>query len=244
MKKLHLILVALFFTTSCQLLPPKPPAHTITFHGVGEVKSIPDVANFVFTIHVEEKEVFLAQQKMTQKTNRALELLEQSGVEKRDIQTTNYRTLPKYSYEEKPCQKTICPPAKQILTGFEATQTISLKLRNLAKVGEILSNLANLEIAEVNGPDFAIENVEKLKSQAQAQAISKAKEEAAKTAKNLGVVLKKIVDFREEPQGFAPNFERGVMMMSAMAKAPQALPQLEAGEEKIISKVAITYEIE
>jgi len=237
MKKLHLILTTLFFVASCQLLPPKPPGHTITFHGVGEIKSTPDVANFVFTIRAEEKEVFLAQQKMAQKTNRALELLAKSGVEKRDIQTANYNTSPKYSYENR--------PSKPILTGFEATQTISLKLRNLAKSGEILSDIANLEIAEISGPNFAIENVEKLKSQAQAQAISKAKEEAATTAKNLGVVLKKIVGFNEEPQGFAPNFERGAMMMSAMERrAPQAAPQLEAGEEKIISRVAITYEIE
>ena len=236
-----IIIAILFFATSCQMLLPKPLAHNITFYGIGEVKAIPDVANFVITVRIEEKDVFLAQQKMTQKTNRALELLAQNGVEKPDIQTTNYSTSPKYSYEPKPCQKSICPPAKQVLTGFEASQTISLKLRNLDKAGQILSDLANIEIAEVNGPNFAIENLEKLKSQAQAQAIEKAKLEAVATAKNLGVILKKIVDFREEPQGFQHGF---AMARTYSSISPQALGQLEVGQEKISSKVAITYEIE
>ncbi|MBP7709988.1 MAG: SIMPL domain-containing protein [Rickettsiales bacterium] len=242
MKKLQLALATLLLATSCGLVPHHPP-HTITFRGSAEIKAVPDLATFNFTIREEDKDATSAQQKMAKKTNAALDLLTKKGVAKKDIQTGNYNTNPKYEYQAGSCQKGICQPSKQVLTGFEASQTISLKLRDLAKASQILTDLAALKISEINGPNFSVENTDKLKSEAQALAIAKAKEQAATTAKNLGVTLKKIVNFAEEGQGFQP---RMVFAKSAMAfdSGARVAPQLEAGEDKITSAVLVTYEIE
>ncbi len=222
------------------------PTNTITFRGSAEIKAIPDVAIFNVTIRESEKDVSLAQQKMTEKNNNLLALLKEDGIEKKDIQTTNYSTYPKYSYEQKPCVNGVCPSGKQILDGYEATQTLNIKLRNKEKAGELLSKISSLQIAEISGPDFGVDDPQLFKSQAQNIAIEKAQKEAETTAKNLGVKLGKIVRFYEEPN---PHFggPRPVMMMAKgmMAdSAEMAAPQLEAGEEKISSTVMITYEIE
>lgn len=243
MKKSNLALIALVFITGCQL-PPRAPAHTISFRASAEINVKPDIANFSITVRQEAKTVFLAQQEMTKKTNKVLELFNQKLIETRDIKTTDYRTAPQYTYENKPCAKGVCPATDQVLKGYEATQSISLKLRDLSKAGEILSELAALEVTEVSGPNFAVENYESLKSQAQAQAIAKVKMEAASTAKNLGVTLKKIISFNEDFGGFP----RPRMMMAKNAamesSATSLAPRLEGGEEKITSSVSITYEIE
>lgn len=241
MKKSNLALIALFFITGCQFTP-HGPAHSISFRASAEISAKPDIANFSITVRQEAKTVFLAQQEMTKKTNKVLELFSQKLIETRDIQTSGYRTAPQYSYESKPCAKGVCPAPVQTLKGYEAIQTISLKLRDLGKAGEILTELAALEVTEVSGPNFSIENYETLKSQAQAQAIAKVKIEAASTAKNLGVTLKRIINFNED----YGEFVRPRMMMArAVAMDAKAVtPQLESGEEKITSSVSITYEIE
>ncbi len=244
MKKFQIALATLLLVTSCQVAPPTP-AHTITFIGTAEIKAKPDIATFLVTARQEEKTVILAQQKMTDKANKALALFKEKGIKSDDITTNNYSTNPKYTYENQPCKKKVCPGAKVTLSGYEATQSISIKLRDLTKAGEILTGLANLDIAEVNGPSFAIESPDKYRSQAQELAITQAKSAAQLTAKNLGITLKRIVNFSEEPRQFEP---RAVMMMAKGAPMFEAssssMPQLESGEQKITSSVLVTYEIE
>jgi uncharacterized protein YggE len=215
-------------------------SNLITFNGNAEIAAAPDVVAFSITIREESKNVAEAQQKMTDKANKALQFLQEKMVEKKYIQTTNYSTAPKYIYQNGVCQNSVCQPSKQILDGYEATQTISVKVHDLSKIGEILTGISQLSISEVRGPNFEIADIEKLKNQAQELAIAKAKMEAKVTAKNLGIKLGKIVRFEE------PNFglQMRPMMMARMAVSDSAVaPQIEAGEQKISSIVAITYEI-
>jgi len=222
------------------------PINTVTFRGVAEIKAIPDVAIFNFTIREVEKDVSAAQQKMTDKNNKLLAMLEAEGIKKNDIQTSNYSSYPKYNYIAPPCVNGVCPSGKQVLEGYETSQSVTVKLRDNAKTGAILSKIAALQITEVSGPNFTIDDPQKFRTQAQAQAIAKAKKEAQLTAKNLGVSLGRIVRFYEEPVN---NFGgRPVMMMAKGmemdSSAEMAAPQIEAGEEKISVAVSITYEIE
>lgn len=212
-------------------------SNNITFRGTAEIDAIFDVATFSVTIREEEKDLVTAQQKMSDKANELLALFDRRGVEKKDIKTTNYNTSPKYIYPVTNCRSNVCPPIKPVLTGFEATQTLSIKLRDIAKSGEILTSISQLGIAEVNGPSFTVDDTAKLKTQAQALAINKAKAEAKLTAKNLGVKLGKIVRFSEDQSQFdsRPN---AMLRMSS-----ESMPQVETGQHKITAAVAITYEI-
>lgn len=249
MKKFsNLYLSAILFLSlsACSLLP-KQNVHTISFNGSAEIMATPDIATFVITVRTEDKDLIVAQQKMAKQSNKALEMLAAKGIVKADIKTENYNTNPQYYYQPAVCNKEICTSGKRVLTGFETSQTVSFKVRDIAKSQEILTELAQLEVGEVNGPNFVIENSEKLKSEAQAQAIAKAKSDAAATAKNLGITLKKIVGFSENSSSFNRSFQYSAMAFrgAPMAAAEKALaPNLEAGEQKIISSVTISYEIE
>lgn len=240
MKKISSVIV-ICFLSSCSLIPQNR-VNTISFRGKAEISATPDIATFTITSRVEDKDLVVAQQKMTNQSNQALDLLAKKGINKNDITTENYNTSPRYYYQPAVCEKEICRAGKRILTGFETSHTISFKVRNIAQAGEILSDLAQIEIAEIDGPNFVIENREKLKSEAQAQAITKAKFEATKTAENLGVVLRKIVNFSEDNLNSSPFQYRAVAADAFQLNQPS--PQLESGQQKIISSVTITYEIE
>lgn len=218
------------------------PTNTITFKGTAEIEAKPDVATFTITVRENAPNIASAQQKMTEKSNKLLALFDQKSIAKKDIQTANYSTNPRYNFENVECHKHFCPQPKQVLQDYEATQSFTLKLRDVAKSGEILSAIAGLEIDEVNGPIFAIEDPAKLKSEAQAQAILKAKAEAKMTAKNLGVKLRKIIRFSAEP---TRHFPRPMMASrTAVSNLATESVQIEAGENKVTSTVFLTYEIE
>lgn len=217
-------------------------SHKITFSGSAQVKAVPDIANFTITIREIDKNISAAQQKMAQKSTKLLNLFKKIGIDKKDIQTKHYNTNPKYSYISISCEKKNCKKKESVITGYEAMESISIKLRNLKKSADLLTQIANLDIAEVRGPIFKISDDSKFKIQAQKKAIKNAKSNAIRTAKNLGITLGKIISFSETPQYRQHYATMSLDRSESLSSSPHS-PQIEAGEQIIFSKVSISYEI-
>jgi uncharacterized protein YggE len=210
--------------------------------GTAEVKAIPDVANFIFSVKKMQKEAKDAQQKMIEISNLALQILDKKAVAKKDIKTVNYSTYPEYDNSPQ-CFEGICSDSKNTLKGFVSNQTFSVKIRDIAKASEILNELSSLGIEEVGGLTFVIDSMEKIKYQARMQAILNAKVQAQSTANALNVKLKRIVKFAEDDNnGFQPLNARSAMVVSDKNESKNL--QIQAGEETIRSSVIVTYEFE
>ena len=225
-----------------------PPTNTISLEGQGEVFAKPDIALFNITIREEAKDVGEAQTKATAKEKAALDFLGKNGIEKKDIKTENYSSYPKYDYG-RPCYNVgmglPCSSEIPKIIGYEVSENISVKVRDLTKTGVIMSGLGNLGIGELNGPNLSIENEDELKAEARKVAIEEAKAKAKSLSKDLGVHLVRIVNFYEN--GDYPvyyNFAKAeTTAMDAGSSAPAPAPELPTGQNKITSKVTITYEI-
>ncbi|MBU6338562.1 MAG: SIMPL domain-containing protein [Rickettsiales bacterium] len=213
----------------------------ITFSATASVKAKPDVANFFMTVREEAEDNVSAQQKMTDKSNKAMELLEKEGIDKKDIKTNNYNTYPKYSSSNIVCIKAPCEPTKSVITGYEAMQNISFKIRDISKSGDIVTKLAALQVNDVQGPNFAIEDTSEAEAEARSEAIKEAKEKAQKIAKELGITLGKITAFSDSASPYQPYMEMGARGFAA--KASSRAPNMESGEQEVSSTVSITYEI-
>ena len=209
--------------------------------GSAEVKAIPDVANFIFSVKKMQKEAKDAQQKMIEVSNLALQILDKKAVAKKDIKTINYSTYPEYDNSPQ-CVDGICSGSKNTLKGFVSNQTFSVKVRDIAKASEILNELSSLGIDDVGGLTFVIDSMEKIKYQARMQAILNAKVQAQSTANALNVKLKRIVKFAEDDNdGAQPLYARSAMVMND--KEENNL-KIQAGEETVRSSVVVTYEFE
>jgi uncharacterized protein YggE len=147
----------------------------ISVSGNAEITTTPDIATFSFTVREEEKDAKLAQQKMAKKAQDAIAELSKNGVEDKDIKTSNYNAAPRYDYTPASCEKGICTSSKRILRGYEAFETVQVKVRNISKAGDILSAIAQVGVFEVSGLNFVIEDMAKFKADARSQAIAKAK---------------------------------------------------------------------
>jgi hypothetical protein len=222
-----------------------PVTNAITVTGKGESVSIPDIATFSFSVTETAKLVDEAQSKATEKINTAIKALKDNGVDEKDIKTLSYTINPHYDYSEGVCIATgPCRPGKSILTGYDVSQTIEVKVRDLKKAGALFATIGGLAVQNVNGLTFSIDDIESIKAKAREAAIRNAQDKAKTLAKQLGVHLVRITSFYDQSDQPVYGYGMGGDSMSfKSAVAAQAAPDIPAGEQKIVSNVSITYEI-
>lgn len=211
---------------------------TIVVSGKGELTVKPDIANLSFSVMEENMDVAKATEAVNTKIAKIIESLQANGVDEKDIKTTGYNIYPRYDY----LNSQVYPyGGKQVLAGYDVTQSITIKIRDLTSAGKVVTDLGNLGVTDMGGLNFTNDKYDDLVKEARDQAIVQARSEAKKLAKSLGVRLVKIVGYSE---GITPiYYDRAVYGMgeaSMKSSVPAALP---TGENKITSNVSITYEI-
>jgi uncharacterized protein YggE len=222
------------------------PSNVISVSGTGEAYTVPDVASFSFSVIEEGKTVKESQDKATTKMNSILAAIKSAGVQDKDIQTTGYNSYPKYEYSNSICANGYCPPSKQTLTGYEVSQTISVKVRKTDTAGDVLTKVGGLGAQNISGLNFVVDNMDSVKAEARDKAVSDAKAKAKVLAKSLGVSLERIVSFSEDGASQPPiMYAMGgaTLMKAEAADAVRPTPELPTGENKVVSNITITYEI-
>ncbi len=213
--------------------------NTITISGKGEVIVKPDMATVSFGVFAENMDVSKAQTESAEKINKIIGFLQEKGIDEKDIKTTNYSIYPRYTY----VQLQVYPyGGKQVLVGYNVSQTVELKIRDISVAGEILSGIGEFGATDVSGLNFIVDNEDEINDQARDLAIQDARTQAKVLAKSLGVRLVKIVNFSEN--GDYPVYygmEKAMAVGGGMADS--VAPQIPAGENTITSNVSITYEI-
>ena len=221
-----------------------PATDTVTVQGDGQATLPPDVARISFTVENTKTSVSDAQAATTKQANDAIDFVKEQGIADKDIKTLSYNISPQYSYPN-PCQfGEICPDYNRTpkVTGYQVSETIQVTMRDLTKVGDMLAGLGKLNVQNLNGPAFALDDSSAGYDAARADAIAKAKTQANLLAKQLGVHLGKIVNFSESSGGYAyPMYALG-MGASDSSKAVSA-PNIPTGENTYNASVSITYEI-
>ena len=233
------------------------PTNTIQVEGMGEVVAVPDTATFTVTVQDTAADVATAQTKATTQGNAIVTYLQGQGVDSTDIQTTDYEIQPQYAYSQAACPPTpvasdggtpdiavYCPPGRQTLTGYQVSETLTVKVTDTSKAGTILAGVGSQGASSVSGLSFTVSDQDALQEQAQQKAIAEAQGKAQALAKSLGVQLVGVVGFSENngtqgvyPMAFATNASAG----GAMA-APA--PQIQTGQNTITDDVTLTYEIQ
>lgn len=236
--------------------------NTITVEGKAERFVAPDIAVLDYTVQEDALTVKDAQAKATDKSNKVIDFLKKSGVDEKDIKTTNYNIQPKYEYYyAKPgvavgapeiiCPASYCPPPYQQnskIVGYTIYNSVEVKIRDLARAGDIVSGLGGYGVSNISSLSFQIEKDEQIREDVKNDAIKDARDKAKERAKSLGVRLGKIVQVSDN--GGYPIYYAGaakgiatpsVAMEAADTRAPS--PQLPSGQNDIVSTVTLVYEI-
>lgn len=217
------------------------PQRSFSVSGEGKVVTIPDVAEFSFTIVTEGgKNLANLQKENSEKANQIISFLKENDTDPKDIKTQYYNISPRYQYSSCPGAETVtvCPPPE--IVGYTITQGISVKIRRIDKAGDILSGVVERGTNTVSGPNFVVDDPTNFQNQAREQAINKAKEKAKTIAKAGDFKLGKLISITEglsyPPIFFAESAD--FAKIGAMET-----PTIEPGSQEIKITATLTYEI-
>ncbi|MGE5540875.1 MAG: SIMPL domain-containing protein [Bacillota bacterium] len=214
---------------------------TITVSGTGKASAAPTIATISFTVEENASTVAAAQDAATKRTNDALAAIKKLGVEDKDVQASGYSVTPQY--ESRPCPAgSYCPQDTSKITGYKVYQSITVKVRDTAKAGDVLAALGQAGVQNVSGPNFAVDDDTAVQAEARGKAIDDARAKAETLAKQLHVHLGKVINFSESG-GTMPYYAYGKGGAADSLVAPQAAPTLPPGQNETSVTVSVTYEI-
>lgn len=206
---------------------------TITVSGEGKVSAVPDIASLSFGMQTgRQTTAQVAMEQLSKSMNAVIEAVKAQGIEAKDIQTESLSLYPAFDWKD----------GEQIPRGFEANQSLRVKVRDLEKIGSVLSAATAAGANQAGGVSFTIDDPELLQEEARGLAINDAKEKAVALAAKLGVTLGKLKGFNEGGMYNPVPMYEGAMMDRGMGGGGGIVP-VPTGEQEIRMSVSLTYEI-
>lgn len=204
----------------------------VSVTGEGKVYAVPDIAELTFGVQTgRQGSALKAMDILRGKMTATIEAVKAQGIPEKDIQTQSLSLYPSYDYND----------GVRIDRGFEASQTLHVKVRDLAKVGAVLQAAVSEGANEVGGVSFTVDKPEALEIEARAEAITEAQEKAKELAKQLGRRVGELRGF-SEGGGIVPPIPFMAKGMALEAFGGD-LP-VPAGEQEIMVTVTLEYELE
>ncbi len=211
----------------------KPMERTVTVSASGTVSATPDEATIASGVTSEAKTAREALSKNSEAMKKVIAELKGKGIEPKDIQTTQFNIEPVYVYP-----KEGQPP---VLNGYRAHNMVSVKVRNLDKLGEVLDQLVTAGSNQMNGITFDVSKAETLKDDARKEAITNALRRAKLYAQAAGADVGEIVQIAEgvNISGPQPVFYGKTRAMAANAESAP----VERGSMDLEARVTATWKL-
>ncbi len=208
---------------------------TISVNGFGKVTGNNDIAQTTIGFSNTDKDIAKAQADNKKVMDQVYAELKKLGVAEKDLQG-NYNIYPEYNYTQERGQE---------LKGYRVSNSLTIKIRDLNKISEILGLAGKYGANEVGGLSFTIDDPENLKLQAKQKALADAKMKADTLARTLNVKLGGVVSYYESEAAddyYSPKYDMAMGMGGGAMNsiAPQAVP---SGSADVNMNVTIVYEI-
>jgi len=206
----------------------------ISVQGEGKVMAAPDIAQVQFGVQTERfPTAEEAMAELSERMNAVIDAVKNEDVDAKDI-TTQYLSLnPAYDWKE----------GERVDRGFEANQNLTVKIRDVSKIGDVLAAATTAGANQAGGVSFTIDDPDELRAQARTEALADAEGKAEKLAGQLG---KRLGDLRGFSEGGNSVVPPGIMRMAvdeAVGMGGIASVQVPSGEQEVLVTVSLTYEL-
>lgn len=196
-----------------------------------EARRVPDVATISAGVVTQAVDGNTAMRQNAEQMAKVMEAIKAAGVAEKDTQTSGISLNPQYRYVENEAPK---------ITGYQASNTVNLKVRDIAKLGKVLDALAASGSNQINGPSFEIDQPEPVYDEARLAALKNARARAETYARSLDLRVRRIVSISEGGGGgFRPM---PMMAMAARGKAEMDT-QVSPGETTLSVNLDVVFEL-
>lgn len=203
----------------------------ISLSGHGEVRATPDLAyvtSGVVTQGATAAEALAANSKAMTDLFAALK---ESGIEDRDVQTSNFSVQPRYDFSNNQAPK---------MVGYDVSNNVTVTLRKVDTLGTLLDRMVQSGSNQISGISFDVSKPEDAMDEARKLATEDATRKAKVYAKAMGIELGNVMQVSEGSAAQPPM----PMVRSTMMKADAAPPvPMAAGEQTLAVDVNVIWEI-
>lgn len=220
---------------SVRAAEPEKREAVIVVSGEADSSLAPDMAIVTLGVTTAEKTARAALDGNSQATGAVLKGLRDEGIADRDLQTSDFSIQPQYVYPDSSDdgQK---PP---VLTGYQVSNALTVRVRDLKRLGAILDRTVTLGVNQGGNIRFANDNPEKTIEEARRLAVTNAFAKARTLADSAGVRIGRVIEISET----SSQPEAQPLARMSMAKQADAVP-VATGENTYSVNVSITFAID
>ncbi len=202
-------------------------AQGITVVAEGEASVSPDLALVSLTVSASGKELAATRDDVNTRTSAVLAFVRKAGVAKPDLNAPDVVIQPEYDYRR--CQR---------LTGYRVARQVTIRVRDLERLGPLLDGVVAAGANEVQGAQMSAADPSLAEHEALRNAVAAARAKAEVIATAAGVKVGPVIRIEEEPDFGGPPQPK---MRMAMADAVQT--EVATGDLTVTRRVRATFRL-
>ncbi len=200
----------------------------------GETKVVPDIAIVSAGVVTQAVDAGAAMRENAARMSRIMAALKAAGIADKDIQTQSIGLSPQYRYANNEAP---------VIIGYQASNTISVRFRDIGKAGTVLDILVRQGANQINGPTLTLDNPEAAQDAARRAAVRALRARASLYADATGLQIKRIVSINESVD-YSPGPQPTMMARGAMADGAAPKTELAAGEQSVGVTLNAVFELQ
>ena len=206
----------------------------ITVVGTGEVKVVPDEVNLTVGVQTKDLSLQVAKKNNDDIVRKIFEVVKRHKIENKNVQTSRINIYPEYQRRNRELDEQFM--------GYRIDNTVSIKLTEIDKFEDLLSDLVQSKVNRVQGISFNSSELLKHKAEARLKAVREAKEKAKALAKELGQDIGKPFSISEENITPRPYMMKSMAFDGGGARGESG-GTFAPGEIKITANVTVSFEL-
>lgn len=196
------------------------------------VNARPDIATVSAGVTTDASTAVEAMRANARQMSSVVDRIKALGIAEDDIQTTGINLNPRYDYDRNTQQ--------QVFRGYQASNRVSVKLREIDETGEVLDALVAAGATDIGGPSFSIDDDTAYRAEARRAAMERAQAQAQDYAGMTGYSGLRLLEINESISGYQPM---PVAYRAAMDVAAEASTPVQPGLVGTNVNITVKYEL-
>jgi uncharacterized protein YggE len=202
--------------------------NTVTASGAGTAQAVPDTAEMSFGVTTMSDDAKSALADASKVAEQIASALKKQGIAAEDIQTQDVSVYP----------QTVDQDGKQVITGYQASLSVSVKVRDIAKLGEVISAANAAGANDISGPMFTVADPAPARAEAIDAAVADARTTAEAMAEAAGKSVGEVLSMSSSDAGSFPMAFGAAETVGAARDVP-----IEPGQLDISANVVVVFEL-
>lgn len=233
----HLVGIFLvLLLAGCQSNGPADPGKfkTIMIKSVGEVETLPDMANFQINLNCLDTSIEASKNCLVEKSNELVSMLQSFGVGKEDILTTSVDMNRSYTYRNN----------TRVFEGYRSSTSVYITVKNIDDLDKIYTELLENRNLELGGLSYSHSKIDSLNNEAYVKALEKASILKDKLLEQLPETEKEILKIGNVEISASMPEAKNVMYESDAVEQTQSANRSSIAINKGTVKVSATLFVE